>query len=105
MRVAEAGLAALLVLGGIRSLWIWLRRPFEPEGAREIVLYAVCRTGRVGLWFAFGGLFAIYASSDAAGRALIEETRHLRWYALVPVGLGSAQLIAGFALSRRRSGG
>jgi len=50
------------------------RRRDGPRAVRAL------RHGRVGLWFAFAGLFAIYASSDATGRAAFDELAELRWY-------------------------
>jgi len=61
-------------------------------------------TGRVGLWFAFAGLFAIYASSDAQGRAAIDELGDLRWYVAVPLVLAGVQFAAGYFLGRREPG-
>jgi hypothetical protein len=101
----EAGLAGLFVLGGIRSMWIWGRRRFEGTDTVDHALYALFVTGRVGLWFAFAGLFAIYATTRATGRAAVDDLAELRWYALVPLVLGAAQLLAGYFLSRRRAAG
>jgi hypothetical protein len=104
VRVAELVLAGLLALGGLRSLWVWVHRRFEGVDVTDHALYALFVTGRVGLWFAFAGLFAIYAASDARGRAAADELGDLRWFAIVPLALGAAQLGAGWFLGRRRSG-
>lgn len=101
MNVLELGLASLFVLGGLRSLWTWSRRGFAGTDAVDHLLYAVHLTGKVGLWFAFAGFFALYASSDAQGRAAIDELARFRWYALVPMSLAAMQLVAGVLLSRR----
>ena len=37
-------------------------------------------TGRVGLWFAPSGLFALYASMDTQGRAFADDVRRYDWY-------------------------
>lgn len=102
MRVVELVLVGLFVLGGIRSLWVWTRRPFEGDDLADHVLYALFVTGRVGLWFAFAGLFAMYAASEARGRAAIDELSEYRWYFLVPLVLAVLQFVAGYFLGRRR---
>jgi len=102
VRAVELVLAGLCFLGGLRSLWIWSRRSFEGEGLTDHLLYALFVTGRVGLWFAFAGLFAIYASSDAEGRAAFDELAEVRWYLVVPLLLGALQLGAAYFLARRR---
>jgi hypothetical protein len=104
VRAVELVLAVLLVLGGLRSLWVWARRPFEGVDVRDHVLYALFVTGRVGLWFAFAGLFAMYASSDATGRAAVDELADLRWYFVVPLVLAAVQFGASYFLGRRQPG-
>ena len=64
------------------------------------LLYALYLTGRIGLWFAFAGLFLIYALTGIEGRPTTELGR-FRWYFLVPISLATLQLLAGFALGRR----
>ena len=102
MRVAELVLAGLFALGGLRSLAVWTRRRFEGTDATDHALYALFVTGRVGLWLALAGLFGIYASSDARGRAAVDELTELRWYFVVPLVLAAAQILAGYFLGRRR---
>lgn len=101
MRIAEIVGAGLCALGGLRSLVYWTRRPVEGRDVSDHVLYALFVTGRVGLWLAFAGLFAIYAASDARGRAAIDELTELRWYFVVPLVLAAAQFLAGYFLARR----
>lgn len=103
MRLFEVGVALALALAGARSAWGWARRPLDGGSVGDQVLYALYRTGRVGLWFAFAGLFALYAVIDAGGRAFIDEADRFRWYVFVPLGLASMQLLAGLALGRRGS--
>jgi len=103
VRVVEAVLAGLFALGGIRSLVLWTRRRFEGTDVADHVLYALFVTGRVGLWLAFAGLFAIDASIDARGRAAVDELTELRWYFVVPLVLTAAQVLAAYFLGRRRS--
>lgn len=88
--IVELGVAALLVLLGVRSLVRWLRKGFRPANTRESVVYALHVTARVGLWFAFAGFFA--------GYALIDEPQTFRWYVLVPLGLAAIQLLTALAL-------
>lgn len=95
---------AMLVAGGARSLWIWSRRRFEGDDLLDHFLYAVFTTGRVGLWFAFAGLFAMYASTDVQGRAFIDEVEQFRWYGIVLIALAAAQFLAGQLLGRRTPG-
>lgn len=92
MIVVELVAGGLFALGGIRSLVVWSRRPFESPSLRDQVLYAMNLTGRIGLWFAFAGFFA--------GYALIEEPQRYGWYIMVPIGLGAVQFLSAFFLSR-----
>jgi hypothetical protein len=103
VRVVELGLAGLLAIAGIRSLWTWSRRRFESTDIADHLLYALYLTGRVGLWFSLAGFFVIYAWVDAAGASL----RDFQWYGLVPLVLAGMQLVAGWFLGHReaRTGG
>jgi hypothetical protein len=101
VRVVELAIGGLLVLAGLRSLWIWSRRRFEGVDVVDHLLYALYLTGRVGLWFAIAGLFFIYASVDARGQPAMDELRSYRWYFLVPLVLAGMQLVAGWFLGRR----
>ena len=75
MRIFELVVAGLFVLGGLRAIWYWSRRPFEGTDVVDHLLYALYLTGRIGLWFAFAGFFLIYASirSRAARRWTISR--------------------------------
>jgi uncharacterized membrane protein len=103
MSVVELVVAGALALGGLRSLWTWSRRRFEGTRVADHVLYALYVTGRVGLWFAFAGLFLIYSLTSVDGKPTSDIAR-FRWYFMVPIGLAVVQLLAGFALGRRGSG-
>jgi hypothetical protein len=96
----EIGIAALFALGGLRSLWQWSRRRFEGADVLDHLLYALFVTGRVGLWFAFSGLFVIYAATSIDGRPTSELDR-FRWYLIVPIGLAAVQFAAGYFLGNR----
>jgi len=96
VNVAEIVIASLCGLGGARSLVVWLRRPFEPAGARDRALYALYLTARTGWWFTLGFFFL--------GYALVEEPQSLRWFVLVPIVLAGVQLLAGFGLGHSHQG-
>ena len=104
MRAVEITIAALLTLAGLRSLWTWSRRRFEGADIVDHLLYALYLTGRIGLWFALAGFFAIYASVDANGAPALDELRPYRWYLIVPLVLAAMQLVAAWFLGRREPG-
>jgi len=95
--VLEIGLAVLCSLGGVRSLWVWSRRPFESRDAVDHLLYAAFVTARVGLWFSVAGWFVLYGYLTESGGSLAR----FRWYLAVPLVLGGVQLLAGYFLGRR----
>jgi hypothetical protein len=98
-------IAAAVVLGllGVRSFVYWIRRPLASPSAKEQVLYSVWVTGRVGLWFAVAGLFAMSASIHREGRAFTDTFHQYRWYFYVPLALALLQLVSALLLSRSRS--
>jgi hypothetical protein len=102
MNVPESVVAAVLAALGVRSLVHWARRPFEGADRTDHVLYALYLTGRVGLWFAFAGLFAIFATITTRGQAFVDDVAAFRWYVLVIGALGAMQLVAGWFLGHRR---
>ncbi len=101
MKAIEWALAGAFAIGGARSMGIWSRRRFEGTDVVDHVLYALFVTARIGLWFAFAGLFAIYASIDVRGQAAVDEAARFRWYLGIPLVLAAVQLGAGFLLGRR----
>ena len=109
MRRFEFGIALLLTGFGFRSLWYWARRPFESTAIRDQLLYAVYRTGRVGMWFAFAGLFYLFAfvgTTDpitgqhvpSTGQVYVDDVSRYRWYVIVFAVLGAMQLLGGWFL-------
>lgn len=105
MRVVELAIAGVFILGGVRAIWVWSRRPFEGADMVDHLLYALYLTGRIGLWFAFAGFFLLYASIDVQGRAALDELTRYQWYLLVPLILGVMQLVGGWFLGRRSPSG
>ncbi|HEX6130756.1 MAG TPA: hypothetical protein VF044_03445 [Actinomycetota bacterium] len=114
MRAPELAIAVVLALLGVRSLVHWARRPFASADPRDHLWYAAYLTGRVGLWFAFAGMFAIFAFAGTTdpvtgeqvtsrGRAFEDAVEAYRWYVLVPIGLAAMQFVAGWFLGRRGS--
>jgi hypothetical protein len=103
VKIIELVVAIPFLLGGIRSVWLWVRRPIEGSNVVDHLLYALFVVGRSGLWFAIAGLFLIYASIPTRGRAAVDDFQAYRWYIVVPLGLAGLQLLAGFALGRRPS--
>ena len=101
MKAVELTIAGLFLLGGLRSLWVWSRRPFEGTDVVDHLLYAAFLTGRVGLWLSFAGLCAISASVDARGAAALDELEPFRWFLIVPLVLAAVQLLAGWFLGHR----
>ena len=96
-------MATLLGLFGLRSLLYWMRRPLASGSVRDHLVYAMWMTGRVGVWFAVAGIFAISAAIGREGRAFADEFHRYRWYFFVPLGLAVMQLVAAFVLGRSRS--
>ena len=97
MSVLEIGLAVLCALGGVRSLCVWSRNPFESRDPVDHLLYAAFVTARVGLWFSVAGWFVLYGYLTETGGSLAR----FRWYLAVPLVLGGVQLLAGYFLGRR----
>jgi hypothetical protein len=103
VRAFEIILAVLLALLGVRSFVYWIRRPLASRSAKEQVLYSVWVTGRVGLWFALAGLFAISASIHREGRAFTDAFHRYRWYFYVPLALAIMQLVSAMLLGRSKN--
>jgi len=93
--IAALVIAAILALFGVRSLMKWLRTLFDARSAGERALFAVHAAARVGIWFAFAGIFA--------GFALVDDAAAVRGFVLIPLFLAAIQLIAALALRREGS--
>lgn len=100
MSIVELVIAGALVVMGMRSLWKWTRRPLQDGTVIDHLLFAIFATGRVGLWFAFAGVFVLYAITSVDGR-LTSDFDRFRWALLIPIVLAGVQLLAGYALGRR----
>ena len=102
MRWFDDALVVSGVMMGIRSVFYWVRRPFQgdPGALRDQVWFAVFVTARAGFWFALAGAFAIYASIDTKGQAFIDEARGHAGYLLLLLALPVVQFVAAFFLSR-----
>lgn len=98
MNVVEWVATAVFGLLGLRSFVRWLRRPIVSDDRREQLLFAVFVMCRVGSWLSIAGLFALYASIDAQGRAFADEAGDLRWYLVVVGILAAGQFVTGFLL-------
>ena len=93
--------AALFAGLGLRSAIHWGRRPFDSTDPVDHLLYAVFVTGRVGTWFAFAGLFAIFGLTTTKGQAFVDDVNRFRWFIFLFVLLGIAQVGAGWFLGHR----
>jgi len=109
MRPFEFAVALVLTGFGIRSAVYVARRPFESTAIRDQLLYAVYLTGRVGMWFAFAGLFYLFAfvgttdpvtgqHAPSTGQVYVDDVSRYRWYVIVFAVLGAMQLLGGWFL-------
>jgi hypothetical protein len=103
VKALEVGLVICFTLGGIRSIVFWAARPFESDDVGDQLLYAAFRAARIGSWFAFAGLFLIYATSDEVD--LAAQTQRFSWYLGIVLFLAATQFVTGWILGRRTPGG
>jgi hypothetical protein len=89
--VPELVIAGVCGVIGVRALIVSLRRPFEPEGLRDRLLYALYVTCRAGWWLTLGFFFL--------GYGLVDQPQDLRWFLLVPIALAGIQLLASLGLA------
>jgi hypothetical protein len=112
VRPFEFVIAMVLAAGGVRSIVYHARRPFASADVRDQLLYALYLTGRVGMWFAFSGLFLILAFAGAtdpvtglhapsSGQVYVDDVSRYRAYVIVFAVLGAMQLLAGWFLGHR----
>ena len=101
MKFVEVALVATFALLGVRSLVYWLRRPFASTDLIDQLLFSLYLTGRIGMWFALAGFFAIVASIGTSGRPFRDEFARFGWYIVVFLTLAALQFVAGFILGRR----
>jgi hypothetical protein len=92
MNVAEAVVGGILAVLGLRSLVVWMRRPFDSRSFRDHVLYALFRTGRIGVWFTLAAMFFVYAFS--------KNDRGVRWMVIVPIALAGVSTLSAYGLGR-----
>jgi hypothetical protein len=105
VRVVELLIAVVLTGLGIRSMLVWARRPFASTALVDQVLYALYRTGRVGLWFAFAGLFWVFAfaqGTSADGQRYTRDISGYAWFVVLFAALAVMQLIGGWFLGHRQ---
>jgi len=100
LRIAEIAVAGGFAVLGVRSFVHWIRRPLDSRVPRDQVLYALYRTGRIGLWFAVGGIFLISALTPGERQFFADRFARFRWYILVPLGMGILQLAGAYLLGR-----
>jgi hypothetical protein len=100
LRIIELVVAGLFFVGGIHSFWYWVRKPIDSDHPRDQVWYSLYRTGRIGLWFAVGGIFLLSGLSSTEGSAFSKEFAKHRWYLMVLLLLALMQLIGGYLLGR-----
>lgn len=104
MRVLELVIAVVLTGFGVRSMLVWARRPFASRALTDQLLYASYRTGRVGLWFAFAGLFFVFAfahGTSADGQPYTKDVSGYAWFVVLFAALAVMQLIGGWFLGHR----
>jgi hypothetical protein len=112
VRMFELVMIAVLTALGLRSLVHWIRRPFESLDPRDHALFALFVIGRVGVWWALAGIFAITSSirnpdprgggAPLSGRAFLDEfAARFWWYPLLILGFAVMQLLSGYVLGRR----
>jgi hypothetical protein len=85
----------------VRSAVYWLRHRMQSQDATDDLLFAAFVTGRVGTWLAAAGMFALFGTIDAQGRAFTDEASRYGWLVILFLALGALQLLAAWFLSAR----
>jgi hypothetical protein len=93
--------AAVFAAFALRSAIYWHRHRLAARDATDDVLFAAFVTGRVGTWLAAAGLWVLFGTIDAQGRAFTDEARGYSWLVIVFLALGAMQLVAAWFLSAR----
>jgi hypothetical protein len=101
MKIFEIVMALLFGALGVRSLVYWIRQTFEAVDLKDHLLYALFVTGRIGLWFAVSGAFAIFATIDTHGQVFLDDVSRYSWYFILFPLLAAFQFVAGQILGRR----
>lgn len=101
MKIVEFIVAGIFAAAGLRSFVHWVRRPFDSSDVADHLLYAVYLTGRIGTWFAFAGISALYGAAESEDRTLTAGASQFRWFAVLFGVLIAMQLIGGQFLGRR----
>ena len=104
MRAIEIAAAVTFLALGVRSLVVWVRRPYESTRPSDLALYAAFVTGRVGMWLVLATAFALYAATETRGRAFIDDAAEYSWLYLVFLVLGAVQFVAAYFLGQRAKG-
>jgi hypothetical protein len=93
--------AVIFAALGVRSAVYWFRHRMQTQDATDDLLFAAFVTGRVGTWLAAAGMFALFGTIDAQGRAFADEAGRYGWLFIVFLALGAMQLLAAWFLSAR----
>lgn len=93
--------AAVFGALAIRSAIYWHRHRVASRDAADDLLFAAFVTGRVGTWVAAAGMFVLFGTIDARGRAFADEAGQYGWLFVLFLALGATQLLAAWFLSAR----
>ena len=101
MSIPETALAIGFLALAMRSARYWWRHRLETTDAVDDLRFAAFVTGRVGTWLLASGMFLLFASIDAQGRAYTDEAKGYRWLVMVFLALGVLQLLGALFLGMR----
>jgi hypothetical protein len=93
--------ALVFAVLAIRSALYWHRHRVRARDATDDLLFAAFVTGRVGTWLVAAGMFALFGTIDARGRAFTDEAGRYAWLFIVFLALGAMQFVAAWFLSAR----
>ena len=85
----------------IRSAVYWQRHRMVARDTTDDLLFAAFVTGRVGTWLSAAGMFLLFGTIDAQGRAFADEAGQYAWLFIVFLVLGAMQFVAAWFLSVR----